>query len=73
VYSAILVSTIMPYNVVPICFDQVYMASQRQRNKWAWVQKTSRTGYFGEEKWEGGGPPYKPIYIYIFHYPSHHV
>jgi hypothetical protein len=38
-------------------------ASQRQWKKEGWVKKTPRTGYFGEENWEGGGPPYKPIYI----------
>jgi hypothetical protein len=27
--------------------------------------RTHRTGYLGEENWEGGGPPYKPIYMYI--------
>jgi hypothetical protein len=31
--------------------------------KRGWLQKTHRTGYFGEEKWEGGGPPY--IYRYF--------
>jgi hypothetical protein len=27
-------------------------------------KKKPRTGYFGEEYWEGGGQPYKPISIY---------
>jgi hypothetical protein len=31
-----------------------------------WVQKTPRTGYFGGEDWEGGGPPYKPTHTYIY-------
>jgi hypothetical protein len=30
--------------------------------KGGWGQKAPRTGYFGEENWEGGGPPYKPMY-----------
>jgi hypothetical protein len=38
-------------------------ASQRQWKKGGWGQKTPRTGYFGGEDWEGGGQPYKPIYI----------
>jgi hypothetical protein len=29
-----------------------------------WGKKMPRTGYFGEENWEGGGLLYKPIYIY---------
>jgi hypothetical protein len=28
-------------------------------------KKTPRTGYFGGEDWEGGGQPYKPIYVYV--------
>jgi hypothetical protein len=35
--------------------------------KGGWVQKNSRTGHFGEENWEGGGPPFKPVYIYILY------
>jgi hypothetical protein len=31
--------------------------------KGGWGKKTPRTGYFGEEDWEGGGQRYKPIYI----------
>jgi hypothetical protein len=31
---------------------------------------TPRTGYFEEEDWEGGGPPYKPTYIYIYIYEN---
>jgi hypothetical protein len=34
--------------------------------KRGWGKKTPTTGYFGEEDWEGGGQPYKPIYIYIY-------
>jgi hypothetical protein len=40
-----------------------WIASQRQWKKGGWVQKANRTGYFGEENWEGDGPPYKPTYI----------
>jgi hypothetical protein len=32
--------------------------------KGGWGKKTPRTGYFGGEDWEGGGQPYKYIYIY---------
>jgi hypothetical protein len=34
--------------------------------KGGWGQKTPRTGYFGEENWDGGSLPYKPIYIFIY-------
>jgi hypothetical protein len=44
------------------------MASQRQWKKGGWGEKTHRTGYFGGEDREGGGEPYKPIYIYIYIY-----
>jgi hypothetical protein len=27
----------------------------------SWEKKTPRTGYFGEEDWEGDGQPYKPV------------
>jgi hypothetical protein len=44
------------------------MAGRRHRGneKRGWGQKTPRTVYFGEENWEGCGPPYKPIYITRF-------
>jgi hypothetical protein len=51
---------------------------KRGRPRWSWRdgvtgamkrrwmgQKTPKTGYFGEENWEGGGQPYKPTYKYI--------
>jgi hypothetical protein len=34
--------------------------------KGGWGKKTQKTGYFSEENWEGGGPPYKPMCIYIY-------
>jgi hypothetical protein len=42
-------------------------ASRRQWTKGGWGKKTPRTGYFGEEDWEGGGKPISPyVYIYIY-------
>jgi hypothetical protein len=43
------------------CRDGVTEAME----KGGWVQKTPGAGYFGEENWEGGGSPYKPIYILL--------
>jgi hypothetical protein len=36
--------------------------------KGGWGKLMSRTRYFGEEDWEGGGQPYKPIYTHIYIY-----
>jgi hypothetical protein len=40
------------------------MAGLHHRGNVKWGKKRPKTGYFGEENWEDGGQPYKPIYVY---------
>jgi hypothetical protein len=35
--------------------------------KGGWGKKMPRTGYFGEEDWEGGGQPYKKGKAVLLH------